>query len=321
MIRRKRNTTRPEEVVQNYAFSNYGNLILIDNPVFDDEERVYVSNIRSDYPLMIKDDRDPERRRMHILKIDTLGTLALDQELQILKDRTTSRDECIKNLGLFFQLWKRRAEEIIVGASSDYLVRISRFRHFFDPIDSILLALWDNQKICDVEIDFARLGVRRKKIRLYLKLLEGLELVREIDDGYAEGNAFVSLRHEITDERKFRDKLLSLIIKERYPTLRDIFKLTILEPTIHVDSSIYIPELEVEGSVYRSMESIKAEYEYYYERKINTLDLRLILERLEEAQAIKREGKYYSGNEELLGKMLKVKRNLPPLSIKLLTHA
>ena len=314
-------TSRPEEAVQRYALSNYGNLILFDDPIFDDKEKLYVSNIRSDYPLMIKDDREPEKKLLHVLKIDTLGSLALDQELHVLKDRTTTRDECIRNLLLFFELWKKRAEEMIVTISSDYLVRISRFRHFFDPIDEIVLALWENQRISDAEIDFARIGIRRKKIRLYLKLLEGLDLVRKIDNGYQEGNRFVSLREKIKDKRKFKDDLLSFIIKERYPALRDIFKLTILEPTIHIDSSIYIPEIEVEGPVYRSIESVESEYEFYYGRKINSLDLGLILERLEEAQAIKREGKYYSGNRELLEKMLEIKKQLPPLSIKLLTHS
>ena len=101
---------QPKQVIQNYALSNFGNLILVDEPVFDETEKLYISNIRSDYPLIIKDDRGPERRRLHVLKIDTLGSLALDQELRILKERTTTRDECIKNLFLFFKLWKKRAE-------------------------------------------------------------------------------------------------------------------------------------------------------------------------------------------------------------------
>jgi hypothetical protein len=270
---------------------------------------------------MIKDDREPEKKRLHVLKIDTLGSLALDQELHVLKELTTTRDQCIKNLLLFFELWKKRAEEMIVTTSSDYLVRISRFRHFFDPIDEIVLALWENQRISDSEIDFARMGFRRRKIRLYLKLLEGLDLVRRIENGYQEGNRFISLKEKIREKRKFKDSMLSFIIKERYPALRDIFKLTILEPTIHVDSAIYIPEIEVEGPVYRSIESVESEYQYYYGKRINSLDLGLILERLEEAQAINREGKYYSGNGELLEKMLEVKKELPPLSIKLLTHS
>jgi len=307
-----------EHSAQRYLFSHYGNLILADTPTFDDTEKAYISNLRSDYPIMIQDDKSPEKR-LHILKVDHLGTLYFDKDLKVVKEKTTSRDEVINNLMLFFKLWKRRAEEIIVSASADNLVRISRFRHYFDPIDSILVSLYDYGEVSNEEIEHARISKRLRKIRLYLELLEGLQIIRKSENGYIPGNTFVALRDNRLEEEDFRNVLLSHIIRERYRTLRDVFKLTILEPTIHVDSCVYLQEVEVETTVYRTIETIGQNYREYYDRQMNLLDLRLILRRLENAEAIKREGKHYFGNEQLLKKMVDMKRELPPISMGLLT--
>jgi len=309
------------QVAQRYAFSHYGHLILVDDPIFDDRQNIYTSNLRSDYPLVIQDDRIPDKRIIRILKIDSLGTVSFNQNSEIIKERTTSREDCIKNLRLFFELWKERAEEIVVAVTSDNLVRISRLRHFFDPIDSVLIYLWDKNMIHDEEIKTARLVQRRKKMRLYLELLEGLQIVRRVEDGYVAGNLFVSTRQEEPNEEKFRDAVLSLIIRERYPTLRDVFHLTILEPTIHIDNCIYLPELESGEIIYRVSHSIARDYKYYYRKRINPLDLKLTLRRLENAEAINREGNHYSGNDVLLRKMIDKKRQLPTLSTELTARA
>jgi len=307
-------STIPEQVAQRYAFSHYGNLVLVDDPEYDEVENLYVSNLRSDYPLIIQDDRFSEKRTVRVLKIGNLGTISINSDNKIVKEKTSSREDIIANLNLFFELWKERAENIVISASADNLVRISRFRHFFDPIDSVLIYLWDTHKIFDDDIRTARLIVRRRKMRLYLNLLEGLEIVRRVEDGYVEGNVFLSLRDSVKNEEQFRDTVISHIIRERYPTLRDIFHLTILEPTIHIDNSIYLPELEAEQTVYRTTNSIERDYRYYYDRRINPLDLKLTLKRLENAEAISRRGNHYSGNEQLLKEMITLKNSMPSLT-------
>lgn len=308
-----------EQTVQKYLFGHYGDLILSDAPIFDTATQAYIANLRSDYPIMIQDAKAPETI-LHILKVDHLGTIYIDKELRVIQERTTSRDECIDNLRLFFKLWLKRAEEIIVSASAETLVNVSRFRHYFDPIDALLVSLCDYGRVSDKEIEFARCSERLRKIRLYLELLEGLQIIRRSGDGYVAGNAFVSIREKWADsgEQEFRNVLLAYIIKERYATLRDVFKLTILEPTIHVDSCIYLPEIEVETPIYRTIESIGKDYREYYNKRIPTLDLRLNLRRLENAKAIEREGKHYFGNEQLLKQMVNMKKNMLPISMGLL---
>jgi len=308
-----------EQAVLRHLFEHYGDLILADAPVFDVKTQAYSANLRSDYPIMIKDDKAPETK-LHLLKVDHLGAISVDKEFKIIQGKTTSREECVENLKLFFKLWLKRAEEIIVSSSAETLVNVSRFRHYFDPIDAILVSLCDYGKLTTEEIELARSSERLTKIRLYLELLEGLEIIRKSEDGYVAGNVFVSIRENLQnfDEQIIRNTLLAYIIKERYPTLRDVFRLTILEPTIHIDSCIYLPEMEEEKPIYRSIESIHNDYREYYNKRMSILDLRLNLRRLENAKAIERDGHHYFGNQVLLQQMVKMKRNMAPITMGLL---
>lgn len=310
-----------EQVAFRYLFSHYGELILADNPVFDKREQVYVSNLRSDFPIIFQDDRTLENR-FHLLKVNHIGSIYIDKELKVIKDRTTSREECVENLKLFFKLWLKRAEEIIVSATAESLVCVSKFNHYFDTIDAVLGSIYDAGCVTDEEIQDARHSKRLRKTHLYLELLEGLELIRRSGDGYAPGNAFISLRDSSKERSKeeFIDLLLSYVIKERYPTLRDVFKLTILEPTIHVDSCVYLPEIEEGNSIFRTEESIQKDFKEYYSKPIGILDLRLHLRRLENAKAIERDGKHYFGNEKMLKDMINTKKKMAPISMCLLAN-
>jgi hypothetical protein len=308
-----------EQAVQRYLFEHYGDLILADTPVFDSSAQAYTANLKSDYPIMIKDDKAPETK-LHILKVDHLGAIYVDTDLKIMLDKTTSIDVCVENLKLFFNLWLKRAEEIIISSSAETLVNVSRFRHYFDPIDAILVSLCDYGKVSNEEIASSRSSERLRKIRLYLELLEGLEIIRKREDGYVAGNAFSSIKEKrpSLSEQEFRNILLAYIIKERYPTLRDMFRLTILEPTIHIDNCIYLPEMEEESTLHRTIESIDNDYKEYYNKRMPILDLRLNLRRLENAKAIERDGNHYFGNEMLLKQMVDKKKSMAPISIGLL---
>jgi hypothetical protein len=307
-----------EQAVQKFLFGHYGDLIIADAPIFDTTEQVYVANLRSDYPLMIQDDKMQETK-LHILKVDHLGSVYVDKDLKVMQEKSTPRELCVDNLKLFFNLWLKRAEEIIVSCSAEALVNVSRFRHYFDPIEAILVSICDYGKVTDKEISSCRSPERLQKIEQYLNLLEGLKIVRRSEDGYIAGNIFSMISEDRPDytEEELRKVLLSYIIKERYPTLRDVFKLTILEPTIHVDNCIYLPEIEEENPIYRTVESIGRDYREYYSKRISTLNLRLNLRRLENAKAIERDGKHYFGNENLLKQMINTKKTLSPISMGL----
>lgn len=161
-----------EQTVQRFLFGHYGDLIIADTPMFDATKQVYVANLRSDYPIMVQDDKMQETK-LHILKVDRLGSVYIGKDLKIMQEKTTSRDECIENLKLFFNLWLKRAEEIIVSSSAEALVNVSRFRHYFDPIEALLVSICDYGRVTDKEIGSCRSPERLQKIQQYLMLLDG----------------------------------------------------------------------------------------------------------------------------------------------------
>ena len=142
-----------------------------------------------------------------------------------------------------------------------------------------------------------------------------MELVRETKSGYVPGRQFISLEEAAKDEDELRLFFLSYVIKNRYLTLRDVFKITILEKTVNIDNVVYLPELELEQQIYRRRHSIAASYKYHYKRNINPLHLTHILRRLEKCEAICRRGQNYFGDDDLRESMLEKKKTLQPLTI------
>jgi len=123
------------------------------------------------------------------------------------------------------------------------------------------------------------------------------------------------------NRRKFRDMLVSTILKERYTTLRDVFKLSILEPVIRVDNCIYLPEIETEEQIFRSFESVRHDFIKYYHRSMNERVLKRVLDQLVDQEIIGQEGKHYSGNKDLRDIMVSKKKELGSINKELQVRA
>ncbi len=271
-----------------------------------------MSNLRSDYPFTVRDDKLPDAQSVCLLKMDHLGCIAVGKDFKIIPDKTTPRTDCIKNIDAYFEAWKRRAEQIVISESASNLARITRFEHFFEPVDSVLLALWKYHFIDDVEIKAEPTIERRKKLYLYLELLEGLKIIRRVYKGYEEGSLSLFLRDkQPCDRETYRNRVIAALIKERYSTLRDVFKLTIFERTIHFDNCIYLPEIETEKPVYRTIESLQNQYKRFYGQKISKINAELILDQLSDVHAIETDSTHYWGNTSLRENMISIKARTP----------
>jgi hypothetical protein len=153
-------------------------------------------------------------------------------------------------------------------------------------------------------------------------LLEGLKIVHKQNDIYSEGNLAVTARNEAKGNKHyFRDLLISTVLKERYSTLRDVFKVRILEPVIRVDNCIYLPEIETEEQIYRSVKSIRQDFKNYYHRPINEEVLKRNLELLVDFDVIKQSGPHYYGNRELRKVMIEKKKEIGSINKALLARA
>lgn len=307
------------EQLQRFAAKEYGQFILVDPPVLDPDKQTYQANIRANYPVYIHDDRNPSDYRVRVLKIQSLGSVYLNKDAQILPHLTTYREQCDTNLTDLLKLWREQAENIVVSCSSDNLVQIKEFQNHFNQIEVIVDYLKEFNRITDFEV--ARYNPKKDRSRLnrYLHLLEELELVRREGLTFVPGRQFVLFEEKAANDDALKQSILSYILRNRYITIRDFFKITILEKTIGIESMIYLPEIETGEPIHRRPATIALSYKNYYERNINPIHLNHILKRLERCKAIERQGSTYHGSGDLREMMINRKKDLPPLSISPLT--
>jgi len=297
--------------VRKYAIQHYGNLISVGEPRFDSRTKTWSAELKSDYPRVIHDDRSPNERILKFLSLRRLGEIKLGENLQPIE--STTRDTCIRNLTSFLAMWQERAERIIVMVSSDHLARTNEAQGILAKIGMIISNLSYREVISEKEIAFFP-PKQETKMRRYLRFLEGLDLVREIEEGYTYGNLFTELqRRTHGNVQEFKTAILSYIIRERYSALKETLGISQLEPFVHVDSCYYKPTLEAEKLLYWTGDSIIGYYTKIYGRK-SPLRVRYVLDELVNVKALEHEDKYYFGNEELFSQMLKLKDEMAEIA-------
>lgn len=305
-----------ETVIQKFVHNEYGQNIFVDPPTYDPSSKRYFSNIRSKLPVFIHDDRFPQDYQVRVLKIDSLGQIFLNNKMEIIPQLTTYREKCYKNLETLLEHWRNRIENIVVTSSSAEFAKITEFRNYFGKIDLILDNLLEHGKITHYELSKHMPKKERSKLLRYLDLLEGIDLVRKIDEGYLMGNTLIGLSKSYeNDEKQLRTAVLSHVIKNRYLTLKQVFDLYILEKTIAVDNVIYLSEIELGAAVHRRQAAIQRGYKHHYKKNINSLHLTRILRRLHRCGAIDRKGEAFFGHDHLREDMITKKENEPPLVI------
>jgi hypothetical protein len=318
-----------QRTIKSYVVHNYGNLISAENPEFDADTKTWEAEIKSDYPIFLQDDKNPEKNLLRFIPIKRLGVIRFSESLRFIKDKSTPKEQIAETVRTLLDSWKTRTEKIVVQASANIFVRIPEFRHFFTPIDEIVGSLLENSIISNYELEKTRPSSKQLKTIKYLKLLEGLGFVRNVGIGFEIGNAFTLLQKEseivkddgkiVFDEELFRHGVISEILTKRYISFIDFFDISRLQPTIHLDSCIYTPSIEVEELVFLSKRTISENYVDSYGRPLNPLSINNILRRLKQFGAVTRDGKYWSGTENLLEDMLEIKKKMPELSANFVT--
>jgi hypothetical protein len=296
--------TSPKSVVKQYVRHHYGNLISVGEPKFDPAEKQWVAELVSDYPRIIHDDRNPEERRLRFLTLRRLGTVRVGENLSQNSIDATTRDDLVQNLNNYLKLWQERANRVIIKASSLNFARTNSAQTFLGKIGVIVSRLERKNVILDGEIDNFH-EAEASKIRRYLQLLEGLEIVEHRENGYSYGNMYTELSYEAQKAHvDLNTAILSCIIKNRYSALKETFGITHLEPVVHIDSLYYRPALEADDLIYWKYESFEQHCSMLYGHgsKIS-FRLPFILDELVNVQALKYEDKLYFGNSDLWKQM------------------
>jgi hypothetical protein len=285
-----------------YVVLNYGNLVLPEEPVYDEKENLWKVKLRTQYPRLIKND-SPEERFVRTLDIQDLGTLWLGQKnevVTVVKEKSSSRRDAVENLRIRLKTWEERAEGIIVKCSASHLANTGIATVFLNPIRTVLGVFIQEENYV---ISFDDLESSRSNYLKWVLLLEDLQLVRKEKTGYVYGNMFTELMRN-SNQSEFMKTVLTYVIRERYPVLKEAFGVRQFETLVHMDSCYYRPALEAGRMLYQKPESLFKRYFAQYNPYKPELELRAILLELCNSEALHREDDYYFGNAELFEKML-----------------
>lgn len=293
-----------------YVLTNYGNLLSIDEPYFDERERLWRVGLSTDYPRLIKND-SPEERYVRTLQIKDIGTIWLDEELTVIKKRSTPRNESVNTLKVRLRTWEERAESIIVKSSALQLARTGIASVFLNPIRTVLGSFIQEESAV---ITFEELEKTRDIYLKWICLLEDLQLVRKEGEGYTYGNVFTELMRKAPNDQEFLAQVLAYVIRERYPVLKEAFKLRQFETLVHLDSCYYRPALEAGKTLFLRAESLFHRYSVQYSRYKSPLELRSSLLELCSSEALHKKNEYYVANERLFAEMQKLSEELLQIS-------
>ena len=292
-----------------YVLSYYGNLLSIDEPEFNEKEKLWKVKLKTDYPRLIKND-SPDERFIRTLLIRDLGTICVDEQMTIVKNCSTSRSQCVETLRTRLKTWEERAENIIVKTSAFQLASTGIAQVFLNPIRTILSNFLEEETTI---ISFEELEGLRESYLKWIRLLEDLRLLRKEQEGYTYGNMFTEMRRKAEDDSGFLTQILAYVVRERYPTLKEVFHLRQFETLVHMDSCYYRPALEAEKLLFLRAESLFSRYIAQYRVK-SKLELRAGLLELCNSDALKKKNEYYFGNDDLFQRMLEMSKEFLDLS-------
>jgi len=299
-----------EYIVKKHAIENYGDLIVADKPIFDENTKMWKVQLRSTYPRIIEDEKSKEII-IRFLNLKDLGSIEINEHLKITK--ATSNEICEHQLTSRIDLWKQQAEKIVVTASSEVFAKIAESIHVLNPL---WLVLGEISKLDKTGHDFLlereEIDQQRRpwKIRQYLELLAELNIVRKVDNDYTYGNLYVTLLEQYgKDPRELQSVLLSHVIKSKYSTLRQVFGITQLEPFVHLANSYYWPSLDAEKLMHTTRSHLYQRFQDYY-NKVSSWDFNSKLSELTENGALQYENGYIIGDKDQFDTMLEMKQTV-----------
>jgi hypothetical protein len=208
----------------------------------------------------------------------------------------------------YLNLLKQRSERIMVQASSDRFATMYEVKHVLNPIIKIINNLVDSEENSPL-IAWADIQAEseREKLTQYLNLLEGIEIIKQTEQGVAMGNLLVSFCLKAKNKLpEVQGMVLSHVIRKGYATLRSFHVITQIQPLIQVDNCYYWQAIEAEKNLSMRKSKMYDRFVTYYDA-ISPVTFKSMLQELIEAGALHQDGPYCFADDELLGRMIELK--------------
>jgi hypothetical protein len=302
-----------KERIREYAMCHYGNLFSTEDPVFDEKEKLWKAQLKSNYPRLIKNDQ-PEERFIRVLPLKGLGTICLNEDLQFVRDCSSKREESISLIHSYLNRWREQVENIVVTASSQQLANTHPARTFLHPANMILASFRQKRDGVITSEELEKLRRRHGKIERWVSLLEDLNLIKKIGSGYIYGDTFVGLEKKARNHTEFETLSMAYILEKSYPLLKEIFHIQQFEPLVHLDSCYYRPALEAEDVLYQTSDSLFKRFVADYNYRPDT-ELRHVLLELQKSEALRYKESYYYANDVVFKEMLELKSQVPLIGL------
>ena len=299
----------PKEISR-YIRLHFGNLVTFEEPTFTDGH--WETDLKVDYPTIIRDDRTSERI-VRFLSFKKLGHLRFSENFRI-SENSTNDDQCAGLLHSYLGKLRERTERIVVEVSAPNLARSERMRDFLNPIYVIVYNLITEPDNEITQADIAKFR-RPRKTKQYLSLLEQSEIVQKTQSGYTYGNMFTSILKKVKAQNPkdyvaaMNESVMGYIIKQNYSVLREVFRLSRLEPVIHMDNCYYEPTLKAGKLVYQGSDTLIDRYNQVYPR-MSPQELKPVLHELVEINTLTQEGNYFYGQAPLFADMQQLQGEL-----------
>jgi hypothetical protein len=297
-----------QEVIDHYVIRNYGNSILNDPPEFSEERSMWISRLRSDYPIRIHDDRRSSRT-LKFIKVPELGYVVFDDMLHLKKDLTSTPEEVEIQLENYLNMWRAHVENLVVSATADKIASLPEVMNSLNPIYEIVNYVLEDGYIT---IDMLDRSDSAKSNR-YISLLEQMGIIRKHEEKYVEGNALVTLQ-DLCRDKGFNDlvtKNNAMILESHYSYLRHVIQLTSLQRLINVENIVYYPEFYMKDAVPRDRKRLLQEYNLEYRAEIAPPSLSSNLRKLRDLEIIERTDSLYHGTKDIRNHVLELYQSVP----------
>ena len=286
-----------------HAYENYGHFVTV-NEVYK-SDKTYIVDLKVEYPLYVVDDKNSKIYHNRIVDIYDIGHLVYTNKGELIN--FPERKDCDLVVKDRLNFWREKLEKIIISTTSQQIAQISRYSNVWNPINFIVSSIIDNTRVS--EEDFRK--SQPSKIVRYLNLLENLEVIQYNDDEY-EFYPEINIKYkQLSSEDELKKWILSLIIEKRYKTIRDVFHIRQLMPTIRTENVYYIPALHADELLYKTLNSLTQYYVEWYDSSVSYLDVQYWLKDLVSVGIMNLEDGYYFGDDRMFNEMMKRKDEVP----------
>jgi hypothetical protein len=263
---------------------------------------------------MITDDSDDGETKVRIIKMEKLGNIYIDENLHVDAGLTSKREEVDSTIRDNLAHWRRRIEEVVAAATSINIANLHHIYSFFIPVEGIVNAIDEQGYVATSDFSVLK-STRPDTYFAYAKLLEGQDLLERHNGRWRPTIALKQLISSEDSLHGMTKRVIAALIAERYRTLREDFKITLLERPIKLQNVVYLPEIEIEHHLLRTRNTLNREYFYHYNDRVVGIDMNRLLKNLIEIDSVKYDQRreMYHGEDTLLESMIKEKANIRPL--------